>query len=62
VVNLSIIYLSAKQKYTLVKNEAVKVTGSSAFFETISQNQGLPAEIFRDIDEAKRWLMNDGGK
>ena len=33
-----------------------------AFFETISHNQGLPAEIFRDMDEAKRWLATAGGK
>jgi hypothetical protein len=33
-----------------------------AFFETISKNQGLPAEIFRDIDEGKRWLATAGGK
>lgn len=26
------------------------------FFETASQNRGLPYRVFRDVDEAKEWL------
>lgn len=27
------------------------------FFETASQNRGLPYRVFTDIDEAKEWLL-----
>jgi len=27
------------------------------FFETVSQNRGLPYRVFTDIDEAKEWLL-----
>lgn len=27
------------------------------FFETASQNRGLPYQVFTDIDEAKEWLL-----
>jgi hypothetical protein len=33
-----------------------------AFFMTVSKNRGQLVELFRDIDEAKRWLATAGGK
>lgn len=30
-----------------------------AFFETTSRNRGLPYAIFRDADEAIKWLLDD---
>jgi hypothetical protein len=33
-----------------------------AFFELVSKNQGQRVKIFKDIDEAKRWLATAGGK
>ena len=29
------------------------------FFETVSQNRGQRVKIFRDIEEAKQWLLED---
>ncbi|MGH9443516.1 MAG: hypothetical protein ACRD16_14710 [Thermoanaerobaculia bacterium] len=32
-------------------------SGDFSFFETVSRNQGQSVSLFRDIDEAKKWLI-----
>ena len=36
-----------------------KVIEKIRFNETVLQNRGLPGKLFKDINEAKNWLLND---
>ena len=36
-----------------------KVIEKIRFNETVLRNRGLPGKLFKDINEAKYWLLND---
>jgi hypothetical protein len=41
-------------KRALVNSEGID---DFAFYETVSRNQGQNVTLFRDVDEARRWLL-----
>ncbi|NOR87181.1 MAG: hypothetical protein GQ527_06185 [Bacteroidales bacterium] len=36
-----------------------KMIENTQFIETVLQNRGLPGKLFKNIEDAKNWLLND---